>query len=249
MIKVALIGYGQMGKLLEKKAPEYDAEIVSIIDPLLNTDISDHSVMNADVCIDFSVPKVVADNIKRIASLKKNIVVGTTGWLEKLPEIEETVRINNIGLIYGANFSPGMNLFFDLTAYLAKLMDTLPEYDVWGLEKHHNKKVDSPSGTAKVLTEILLKNLNRKKVGQFDKLDRKIDPAELHFASLRSGSNPGEHIIGFDSSADTIEIKHTARNREGLAIGALKAAEWIKNKKGIYNFQDVFHDLIKKEIK
>ena len=248
MIKLALIGYGEMGKLLERIAPEYNAEIVAIIDPLLNSIISEDSLETADVCIEFTNPASVLENIRKVAALGKNLVVGTTGWRDNLPEVKKIVRENNIGLIYGANFSPGMNLFFKLTEQFSQLMNSLPEYDAWGLEKHHNRKVDSPSGTARILTDILLQNLDSKKISQFQKLDRKIKPEELHFASLRAGHNPGEHIIGFDSSADTIEIKHTARNRIGLAQGAIKAAAWISTRKGIFNFSDVFQQIITQDL-
>jgi 4-hydroxy-tetrahydrodipicolinate reductase len=246
MIKLALIGYGQMGKLLEKIAAQHNAEIVAIIDPLLNNSITSDALKEADVCIEFTNPTSVISNIKQLASFKKNIVVGTTGWADQISEVEKSVRVNNIGLIYGANFSVGMNLFLNLTDHLSILMNNLTEYDAWGLEKHHNKKVDSPSGTAKMITDILVQNLDSKQTGQFNKLDRRIKPEELHFASIRSGNIPGEHIVGFDSAADSIEIKHTARNREGLAIGTLKAAHWINHKKGLHNFRDVFQQLIEK---
>lgn len=248
MIKLALIGYGKMGKLLENLAPENGAKIVAVIDPLLHNSISEETLKTAEVCIDFTNPYAVVENVRQVAKLKKNIVIGTTGWQEFLPEVDKLVKQNNIGLLYGANFSIGMNLFFKITEQISALLNHLPEYDVWGLEKHHNKKLDSPSGTARILTEILLKNLDSKKVAQFQKIDRKIKPEELHFASLRAGHNPGEHIIGFDSEADTIEIKHTARNRMGLALGALKAAGWISSRKGIFNFRDVFQQIISQDI-
>ncbi|KQC08428.1 MAG: 4-hydroxy-tetrahydrodipicolinate reductase [Candidatus Cloacimonas sp. SDB] len=244
MNKIALVGYGQMGKLLQKLAPEYNAEVTAIIDPLLNNKISEQYLQNAEVCIEFTNPSAVIENIKKIAQLKKNIVVGTTGWSDKLPEVTAIVRKYEIGLVYGANFSLGMNLFFNLTEHLSRLMNKASEYDAWGVEKHHNKKIDSPSGTAVILSDILLKNLDSKQICQFDRIRRKINPDELHFASIRAGNIPGDHIIGFDSIADSIEIKHSSRNRDGLAIGALKAAQWIRNKKGMYNFNEIFEQIL-----
>ncbi|MBT4333854.1 MAG: 4-hydroxy-tetrahydrodipicolinate reductase, partial [Candidatus Cloacimonetes bacterium] len=148
------------------------------------------------------------------------------------------------GFIYGSNFSVGMNLFFSIIESAAKLMNKAEDYDLFGLEMHHNKKKDSPSGTAKVLSEIILQNIDRKTKVQYDKLDRKIEQDELHFTSVRSGNIPGTHSISFDSEADTIELKHTARNRNGLALGAIKAAKWINNKTGFYNFTDNLNKII-----
>jgi 4-hydroxy-tetrahydrodipicolinate reductase len=244
MNKIALVGYGQMGKLLQKLAPENNAEVVAIIDPLLNNKISLQYIQDAEVCIEFTNPSAVIENIEKIARLKKNIVVGTTGWSDKLPEVTAIVRKYEIGLVYGANFSLGMNLFFNLTEHLSRLMNKAREYDAWGVEKHHSKKIDSPSGTAVILSDILLKNLDSKQICQFDRIRRKINPDELHFASIRAGNIPGDHIIGFDSIADSIEIKHSSRNRDGLAIGALKAAQWIRNKKGLYNFNEIFEQIL-----
>ena len=243
MLKIAIIGYGQMGKLIEKLAPEHNCEVIARIDPVLNNIISVESISKADVCIEFTTPNQALENIKNISQLKKNIVVGTTGWFDQLEEAEKYITENNTGLIYGANFSVGMNLFFKIIEHTSKLMNST-EYDPYGIEMHHNKKKDSPSGTAKIISEILLKNIDEKEVAQFEKLDRKIEPNEFHFTSVRAGNIPGEHIIGFDSDADTIELKHTARNRNGLAIGAIKAAHWIHNKKGFYNFQNVLDQIL-----
>lgn len=246
MIKLAIVGYGQMGKLIEQLAPEYNFEVVSIIDPLLNNEINEQTLGAADVCLEFTTPFAAFENISKIILLKKNMVTGTTGWFDKLPEIEKLVEKNGTGFIFGSNFSPGMNLFYKIIEETTKLMNQAEDYDVYGLEVHHNKKKDSPSGTAKILSEIVLKNTDKKEKVQYDKLDRKIETDEFHFASLRAGNVPGTHTIGFDSAADSIELTHTARNRTGLAIGALKAAGWICERKGFYNFADVFQEIIKK---
>lgn len=245
MIKIAIIGYGQMGKLIEKLAPENGCEVVSIIDPLLDTRISYKSLSNADVCLEFTNPQTAVENIKKIAEFGKNIVTGTTGWFDKLDEVKKLVKEKNIGFVYGANFSLGMNLFFKIVDSTSELMGKIKEYDLYGMEMHHNRKKDSPSGTAKILSNIVLKNTENKDTVQFDRLNRKIKDNEFHFASLRAGSIPGSHIIGFDSNADTIELVHSARNRDGLALGAIKAAKWIADKKGFYNFSEVFTEIIR----
>ncbi len=244
MLKIALIGYGQMGRLIEQLAPQNDYEIVSIIDPILGNKITANTVKEADVCIEFSTPKTAFENIRKLIELNKNIVTGTTGWYSELDKIKLLVEQRGTGFIYGSNFSIGMNLFFSIIESASKLMNNAEDYDLFGLEMHHNKKKDSPSGTAKVLSEIILQNIDRKTMLQYNKLDRKIEQSEFHFASIRSGNIPGTHSISFDSGADTIELKHTARNRNGLAIGAIKAAKWINNKTGFYNFTDELSEII-----
>ena len=244
MLKIALIGYGQMGKLIEQLAQNYSCEIVAIIDPLLGNEITSDTVADADVCIEFSSPDAAFGNIKRLIELGKNIVTGTTGWYNELDKVKLMVEKRGTGFIYGSNFSIGMNLFFSIIESTSKLMNRAEDYDLYGLEMHHNKKKDSPSGTAKVLSEIILKNIDRKTKIQYEKLDRKIEKNEFHFGSIRSGDIPGMHSISFDSEADTIELKHTARNRNGLALGAIKAAKWINNKTGFYNFTDKLNEII-----
>ncbi len=244
MIKLAIIGYGQMGKLIEQLAPKYNFEVISIIDPLLGNEISGETLSGAEVCVDFTTPDTAFTNIQKICELGKNMVVGTTGWLDKLEAVQQLVQQNKIGMVYGSNFSLGMNLFFQMVNSATKLMNKIENYDVFGLEFHHKKKKDSPSGTAKILSDIVLKNTDNKTSAQFEKLDRKIEKNEFHFGSVRAGNIPGTHLIGFDSAADTIELKHTARNREGLALGALKAAEWIAQRNGLYNFSEHFSEII-----
>jgi len=244
MLKIAIIGYGQMGKLIEQLAPEYECEIVAKIDPVLGNTITSEALNEADVCIEFSTPDAAFDNVKKLLTLNKNVVSGTTGWHDKLDEIKSIAETNDIGFIYGSNFSVGMNLFYSIVNSATELINRADDYDVFGLEMHHNKKKDSPSGTARVLSEIVVKNIDRKTEVQYEKLDRKIKDNEFHFASIRSGNIPGLHSINFDSEADTIELKHTARNRNGLALGAIKAAKWINNNKGFYNFTKVFKQIM-----
>jgi len=247
MLRIALFGYGQMGQMLEKLAPQNDCQVVKIFDPnsdKFNEDIDDSFFQDVDVCLDFSLPETVLHNVELICSAGKNMVIGTTGWYDNLSNIENLVRMHDRGLVYAGNFSLGMNLFFLITEYCSKIMSKAEIYDVFGYELHHKKKADSPSGTARELAEIILSNFPAKKTAQFDRLNRKISEDEFHFASIRGGSIPGTHIIGFDSPFDTIELKHTARNREGFAVGALKAAHWIKDKKGVFEFQEIFNEIL-----
>ena len=248
-MNIAIVGYGNMGHEIEKIAKAKGISVKSIIDRsdknATHKEINDESMHNVDVCIDFTSPTSVIDSIKKISKLKKNIVVGTTGWYENLSEARQIVRKNNIGLIYASNFSIGVNVFLRLIENASKIINKIDEYDVYGYELHHNKKTDSPSGTARAIGKILIKNIKRKNRLLFDKIDRKIEPNELHFASIRAGSIPGTHVVGFDSSADTIELRHTARNREGFALGAIMAAQWINGKKGFYGIGDMMKEIIR----
>ncbi len=247
MVNVALIGYGQMGKMLEKLSAENDCQIKAIFDPgqeLYDLPINEDTLYGVDVCIDFSLPDAVVNNIESVALAGKAMVVGTTGWLDSIGNVENLVRHHDTGLIYSSNFSVGMNLFYRLLEQASKLISTSDLYDVYGLEKHHRLKADSPSGTAKDLTEIIRRHFRSKTSSNYDRLERRIEKGELHFASVRAGSFPGTHSIGFDSPFDTIELTHTARNREGFAVGALKAAQWIAERKGIYDFNDILDRII-----
>ena len=248
MIKIALIGYGKMGHIIENMAKERGHEVKAIIDP--NSDkaekeINKNTLKDVDVCIDFSHPDAVIGNVKKIASLKKNIVVGTTGWYDKMVEVKKIVEENGIGLIWSGNFSIGVNAFFKIIENSAKIFNNLEDYDILATEFHHKHKADSPSGTAKMMGDILIKDIKRKDKLVFDKLDKKIEDNELHIASVRGGSIPGIHSVIFDSPQDTIELKHTARSREGFATGAVMAAEFIKDKKGFYNINDLMGNIIK----
>lgn len=251
-LNIAIIGYGKMGKTIESIAEKKGITVKSIIDPLIeiekkgkiHKDINKESMDGVDVCIDFTHPDAVISNIKKAAALKKNYVVGTTGWYTKEAEVKKIVTDAGTGLIYAHNFSIGVNIFFRVTANTSKLFNRLPQYDIFAYELHHNQKVDSPSGTAVKLGEILLQNIGRKKKIVTERLDRKISPDEFHFGSVRGGTFPGTHIIGFDSEVDTIEIKHTAKGRTGFAEGALTAAQWLNGKKGFYRIDDMLDEII-----
>jgi 4-hydroxy-tetrahydrodipicolinate reductase len=241
-MKIALIGYGKLGHQIEQIAQTKGHEIIakfSSQSPPIQE--SKETLQNVDVCIDFSSPYCVVDNIKALAEQGKSVVVGTTGWYDQLNEVKDYVLNTNIGFLYAPNFSIGMLRFMQIIKEAAKLFNKLPEYDVGGMEIHHNQKVDSPSGTAETLANILLEELKRKRSVVYETLDREIAPSELHFASLRCGSTPGTHTIYFDSPNDTIELTHRVRDRAGLARGAVAAAEWLRNKKGFYSLNDMFN--------
>ena len=247
-MKIGLIGYGNMGKEVARVAMERGHEIAAIIDPMAKEAtakaVSADALKNVEVCIDFSAPASVLENVEKVAALKKNLVLGTTGWYEKTPQVKASVQKHGTGFVYASNFSVGVNAFYRIVANAAEIMDKLRDYDVFGYELHHNRKADSPSGTARSLAQVVLDHFKRKKKAVYDKLDRRIAAEELHFASVRGGNIPGTHVIGFDSMADTIELKHEARSRAGFALGAVLAAEWLRGKKGFYGVEDFMNGLL-----
>ena len=267
-MKVALIGYGKMGRLLEKRLLEKKHEVIAIVDPYYQQNGDDTPVLskaeifvslesalkgtngktlkNADVAIEFTHPDSAPGNLLFLAREKIPTVTGTTGWYNKLPEISKAVNDNRTSLVWSSNFSLGVNIFFRIAAYASKLADPFEEYDVGGNEIHHNKKADSPSGTAKTLVEKVLAQMTRKKKAVYETLDRAPAANEIHYSSLRAGSAPGTHKILFDSPADTIEITHTARSREGFASGAVLAAQWLSARKreGVFTVEDVLAEIL-----
>ncbi len=242
-MQIGLLGYGRMGKMIEHLAQSYDCRITYINDPGL--DIIEGRVEDADVLISFSTPKSATENIFFAIDSNKPIVVGTTGWQNNLGEIELAINKSDKGMIFGANFSVGMNAFFKMIETSTTLMNNLKQYDVSGFEAHHTGKLDSPSGTAKKLADLIIKNSETKHLPLYETCNRKIEKEELQFSSVRCGSIPGTHSITFDSPFDTIELKHTARTREGFAVGAILAAKWIRDKKGIHEFYNVFDEIMK----
>jgi len=248
-MNIAIVGYGNMGHEIEKLAKAKGMNVISIIDPNSSEaaykEINEESMKNVDVCIDFTHPNAVVGNVEKIAKFRKNIVLGTTGWQDNIGKVKQIAQQSDIGIIYASNFSIGVNIFFRIVENAAKVINNMQDYDIFSYELHHNKKVDSPSGTARAIGELLVKNIARKNKMVFDKLDRKIEPNELHIASVRAGYFPGTHVVGFDSRADTIELTHTNRNRDGLAMGAIMAAEWIKGRKGFYSIDDMIKSIVK----
>ncbi len=246
-MKIGIVGYGQMGKMIESILKDKNIEYITI-DPVDKNagfkNVKSTEKQGVDVYIDFTVPNVSMDNIKAYCEIKKSVVMGTTGWYDEIAKVEDMVLDANIGFIYASNFSLGVNIFFNIIENAAKIINNFDDYDIYGLEYHHNKKIDSPSGTAKSIAEILVNNIERKNIIHFEKFDRKPGNNEIHFASVRAGAIPGTHIVGFDSEVDTIELKHQARSRKGFASGAVFAANWIKGKRGFFTKEDMMNALL-----
>jgi 4-hydroxy-tetrahydrodipicolinate reductase len=231
-MKIALLGYGKMGKLTESIAKSEGWEVGPILDIDSNpggSGITRDSMQGVQVAIDFSQPDTVLSNIDAAARAGVNLVVGTTGWLKDISQVERTVLEAGIGLVYGANFSIGMNLFFELATHAAQIVSRIPQYDPYLAEEHHSAKKDAPSGTALKILELMKPYLNNP------------NPS---IACTRAGFIPGTHVVGFDSEADTILIEHRARNRKGFAEGAILAARWINGKQGFYDFRHVFREAL-----
>ncbi|MEI6090768.1 MAG: 4-hydroxy-tetrahydrodipicolinate reductase [bacterium] len=237
MINLALVGYGAMGKEIERLCPTEKIMISSIFD--INAPLDKSQVYDFDTAIEFSTPTAVLDNIRTLAEMGKSIVCGTTGWYDKIDYVKEIVQTNQVGFVYASNFSIGMRLFFKIVESAAKNFNGFSEYDVMLHELHHKRKIDSPSGTAISLAEILLHNIDAKKEIVSDKIEGQISPNTLHVSSTRGGEITGTHMVYFDSIADTIELTHRAKNRSGLALGALQAVELINGNKGFYEFGDL----------
>lgn len=226
-MRIALIGYGKMGKEVEKSALARDHIITSLIE--------------ADVWIDFSHPEGILDRIHDAIKLNKPYVIGTTGFdIELARQIASEKK--EAALFVSANFSLGVNLFLEIVKEACKLLHPFGLYDVAGEEIHHKEKIDSPSGTAKLIVNTVLQNFPEKKKALFNLPNRKLSQDELSFSSQRLGHVPGTHTLVFDSSCDTISLKHEARSREGFALGAVMAAEWLIGKKGFFTMQDLMED-------
>lgn len=241
-MKIALLGYGKMGREIERLSQDSDEfEVVSISYKHRDEGLDRESILKADVAIDFTSADSLMAHIEEVGRLGKNLVIGTTGWYDKIDEAKELVDKYQIGLVYGQNFSIGANIFFKIVEAGSKMLGQFSNlYDVYGFEIHHKAKKDSPSGTAKKISDIILQNFPSKKVVQNGKLDRQIESEELHFASVRGGVNPGLHEVIFDSMADEIRLTHAAHGRQGFAQGALMAARLIKDKKGFFSFDELF---------
>jgi 4-hydroxy-tetrahydrodipicolinate reductase len=227
MKKLALVGYGKMGQLIEQLAPQHGFEVVVRLDEINSPNgagITPERFSNVDVAIEFSVPEAAPIHLQRLAELKVSTVSGTTGWYAQLPEITRAVNENGTGLVWSPNFSIGVAIFRRLAALAAELMRNETAYGAWAWEIHHDAKKDSPSGTLIQLVDTMRKS----------GYQRNIDTS-----SSRAGKHPGTHEIGFDSAADTITLRHVARGREGFAHGALKSAEWILGRKGVFTFEQV----------
>ena len=222
-MRIALLGYGKMGRMVEEAALRNGMDVACVIDPFAG---SRGQITDADVCIDFSEPGAVLDNIKRVAEQRLSMVVGTTGWYDRIEEARRIVEENGTGLVYGSNFSLGVNLMFRIVRYASELFSRFESYDPFIEEAHHKFKKDAPSGTAIFLKRIVEKEYSR----------------EVPTASTRAGYIPGSHTVGYDSEADTLAISHVARSRAGFAEGAVIAARWIAPRKGFYEFSEVIDE-------
>jgi 4-hydroxy-tetrahydrodipicolinate reductase len=230
-MNIAIVGYGKMGKLIDQLSPEYGLETKLRLDIDNNSNfegLTPENFKGIDVAIEFSTPATAIANIERLAALGVNVVVGTTGWFDKLARVQQIVDSHGTALVWSANYSVGVNAFMQIVTTAARLLANEKEYGAWAWELHHSAKKDAPSGTLIRLVEEM------KTAGYM---------REISTAANRAGANPGTHEIGFDSAADTITLRHTARSREGFARGALRAARWIAGKKGVFEFREIVSDL------
>ncbi len=230
-MKIALVGYGKMGKIIEEIALKRGHEIVSKLNETPNSE----NLNNPDVAIEFSQPEVAFENIKNCLQLNVPVICGTTGWLNQKPEIEKIASENETAFLYGSNFSLGVNLFFELNEKLALLMKNFDEYNCQLEEIHHTHKKDAPSGTAISVAEGIIKQNPKFNSWKLDETQEN----ELGIFAIREDEVPGTHSVFYRSEVDEIEIKHTAFNRNGFALGAVIAAEWIQGKKGNFSMKDV----------
>lgn len=259
-MKIALVGYGKMGHMIENAAVQCGHEVVCTVD-LFAKDASCVTSSTSDMLmavkesgaegvIEFSHPASVMQNINALVPARIPVVVGTTGWKDNLPDITDQVTVNKTSLLHAANFSVGVNLFYRIVEEAARLVSEFDAYDCGLFESHHNQKADSPSGTALDIARRVMNAMPAKKRLVTNSADHKPEKDELHLGSVRVGSVPGTHTVWFDSAADTIELTHTARNREGFALGAVRALEWLvtpdangKAKTGVFTMDDVFRDI------
>lgn len=245
-MKIALLGYGKMGQIIDRFAQQRGHEVMLKIGIDNLQDLTVENLAKADVAIDFSTPHAAVDNIYKCFEANLPIVVGTTGWYGQLQAIKNACLSSNNTLLYGSNFSVGVNIFFHLNKLLAKMMNSYPAYEVQVEEIHHTQKLDAPSGTAMTIAEGILAQVDRKNewvnelVGN-DETISAIKNEQLLIESHRIENVPGTHTVVYSSEVDDIEIKHTAHNRDGFALGAVIAAEWLANKQGFYNITEVFN--------
>lgn len=226
-MKIAIVGYGKMGRMIERVAEDRGIAVAAKLDEFNNANyegITAGNFSGVDVAIEFSTPHTVVHNIERIAGLGVNLVIGTTGWQDQMTHVKDIVEKCRVGLVWSPNYSVGVNAFFRIVSAAAKLLSAEPEYEAWAWEIHHSAKKDAPSGTLLKLVDEMWN------AGYARKVD---------VSSSRAGAIAGTHEIGFDSPADTITLRHTARSREGFALGAVKAAEWVAGKTGFYEFGDI----------
>ena len=247
-MRAVIVGYGSMGREVERVLEERGHTVAARVDAAAGRgdirELTPDIAAKADIAIEFSTADAVTSNARRYAVAGLSAVVGTTGWQAKLDEVKGIVTGSAIGYLHGSNFSIGAHLFFALVGRAARLVDTLPEYDILSWEVHHRRKKDSPSGTALSMAKVITSASSRKKRIVTERLDRPIAADELHVASVRGGEVPGIHTVLLDSLFDTVEITHSARSRGGFALGAVRAAEWLAGRKGLFTVDDFITDLL-----
>jgi len=244
-MKLALLGYGKMGQIIERFAVERGHEVVLKINVDNKEELTTANLSKADVAIDFSSPDAALANIYACFEANVPVIVGTTGWYGQLQEVKNDCLHGNHTLLYGSNFSIGVNLFFHINQVMAKIMNNYPQYDVQVEEIHHTQKLDAPSGTAMTIAEGIIDNLDSKSEwinevegAEFDQIPKN---EQLLINSLRIGEVPGTHTVVYSSEVDDIELKHTAHSRAGFALGAVVAAEWVEHRQGFYTVADIFN--------
>lgn len=237
-MKIALIGYGKMGKEIERIALDRGHSIVSIIDENNLSGFDSDEFKGADVAIEFTTPASAMNNFRKCFAAGVPVVAGTTGWLENMPEVKDACENKGQTFFYASNYSLGVNIFFAVNKYLAKIMNPFPDYTVKMEEVHHIHKLDAPSGTAITLAEGIIENVDRKTDWH---LETESKPSDLAIHCIREGEVPGIHEVFYESEADIISIKHDAKNRKGFALGAVLAAEFTHGKKGFLGMQDMLN--------
>ena len=240
-MKIAIIGYGRMGKCIEQQAKKLNVELSQIIKS--TEELQQASFAKDEIAIDFAVPETFMQNLAIFAEKKVSVVVGTTGWYDDLAKVEEIVKKAEIGFFWSANYSLGVNLFWRLAGQATKLMDKMDDYDVFLHEAHHRFKLDAPSGTAITLGENILKNSSKKTQLALTSATSAPKKTDLNISVTRGGQIPGTHSVCFDSVEDSIEIVHTARSRDGFALGSVKVAQWMNGKQGVFTMDDFLADL------
>lgn len=243
-MKIVLLGYGKMGQLIERFAIKRGHEVLLIVDEDNRENITTADLQDADMAIDFSTPDAALDNINLCFEAKLPLVVGTTGWYDRLDEIREICNQQEQALLYGSNFSIGVNIFFHINRLLAKALNPYKQYDVQVEEIHHIHKLDAPSGTAITIAEGIVEHIDQKDkwINSVEGAGEELIPKanELLIESLRIDEVPGTHTVLYSSEVDQIEFKHTAHSREGFALGAVIAAEWLLGKKGFFQVTEMF---------
>lgn len=235
-MKIALIGYGKMGKTIEQIALNRGHQIVSIVDINNPEEFQSANFKSADVAIEFTTPATAFDNYMKSFAAGVPVVSGTTGWLDRIGEIKEKCEKEGKTFFYASNFSIGVNIFFALNKYLAKIMNNFPSYNISMTEMHHIHKLDAPSGTAITLAEGIIENVDRKDRWTLETAEQ---PTDLPIHAIREGEVPGIHEVTYESDVDYISIKHDAKSRAGFALGAVVAAEFTAGKKGFLGMDDM----------